>query len=188
MDFLAANSFLVDVAAGQLRGPDGMVVAASSTDTPNARLFHVLHHADKDISSLLCDFPSILGTSFSNISPKHGFMHEIKTTGPPVFSKARRLDPGKLSAARQEFDKMEAAGIVSRSDSQWSSPLHMVPKKDGSWRPCGDFRRLNLQTIPDRYPIPNLQDFASSLHGCRVFQNSTSLKGIFKCPWHQQIS
>ena len=47
--------------------------------------------------------------------------------------------------------------------------MHMVRKADGSWRPCGDYRRLNLVITVDKYPIPNVQDFTARLHGCRVF-------------------
>ncbi|MFN9907345.1 MAG: hypothetical protein ACK56F_14695 [bacterium] len=64
---------------------------------------------------------------------------------------------------------MESLGIVRRSNSPWSSPLHMVPKPNGSWRPCGDYRRLNAATTPDKYPLPNLQDLSNFLHGSTIF-------------------
>ena len=45
----------------------------------------------------------------------------------------------------------------------------MVRKKDGGWWPCGDYRRLNQCTVPDRYPIPLISDAQFHLRECKVF-------------------
>ena len=94
--------------------------------------------------------------------------HYITTTGPPIHARPRKLDGEKLAVARAEFKKMEDLGIIRRSDSPWASPLHVVPKADGGWRPCGDYRRLNLVTEDDRYPLPHIQDFNGKLAGMKV--------------------
>ncbi|GBN06267.1 Transposon Ty3-I Gag-Pol polyprotein [Araneus ventricosus] len=44
----------------------------------------------------------------------------------------------------------------------------MVPEKD-DWRPCGDYRRLNTQTIPDIFPISHVHDFAHNLFNKKTF-------------------
>ena len=92
----------------------------------------------------------------------------------------------KLAAAKAEFQKMEAAGIIRCSDSPWASPLHMVPKPDGSWRPCGDYRQLNNITRPDRYSLPNIRDFTNNLHGCTVFSKLDLVKGYHQVPMDPQ--
>ena len=102
--------------------------------------------------------------------------HVIETTGRPVFARSCRLDPDKLKTAKQEFCKLELAGIIRRSDSPWASPLHMVKKSDSTWRPCGDYRRLNNITTPDRYPLPNMQDLGHKLASCRVFSHLDLVK------------
>ncbi len=70
---------------------------------------------------------------------------------------------------------MERDGVIQRSTSPWASPLHMVPKKDGSWR-------LNLVTELDVYPLPNMLDFADRLSGCTVFSKIDLQKGYWQVP------
>jgi hypothetical protein len=58
----------------------------------------------------------------------------------------------------------------------------MVRKADDSWRPCGDYRRLNLATQPDKYPGTNIQDLFSRLHGCTIFGKLDLQKGNYQIP------
>jgi hypothetical protein len=69
------------------------------------------------------------------------------------------LEGDKLEATRLEFEAMEREGVIRRSTSPGASPLHMVPKKNGLWRLCGDFRRLNLVTEANVYPLPKYTGF-----------------------------
>jgi hypothetical protein len=68
---------------------------------------------------------------------RHSTVHHIRTVpGPPVTCRPRRLAPDRLAIAKAKFDAMLWEGTARRSESSWSSALHIVPKKDNGWRPC----------------------------------------------------
>jgi len=137
--------------------------------------------------SILKEYPEITQPSNKQRSIKHGTMHFIKTTpGQPEACRPRRLAPDRLKAAKAEFNLLLQEGIIQPSKSPWATPLHMVPKKNNTWRPCGDYRKLNSQTIADSYPVPHIEDFAQSLHQKQVFSTLDLVRAYNQIPMNPQ--
>ena len=62
-----------------------------------------------------------------------------------------------------ELIKLEATGCIEASTSPYASGLVLVRKKDGGLQVCIDYRGINKDTIPDRYPIPHIDDLIDTV-------------------------
>lgn len=186
VDFLSFFNLVVDCRNQRLI--DNITSLSSHASIADCNIYSVkVSTGDTRYHKILKTFPDITRPSGTHISPRHSTVHHIRTTaGPPVSCTPRRLAPDRLNIAKREFQLMLRNGTARPSQSPWASPLHLVPKKDNGWRPCGDYRMLNARTIPDRYPIRHIQDFSHSIAGCKVFSTIDLEKAYQQIPVFQE--
>ena len=105
----------------------------------------------------------------------------------PVVSRERRRSPKDVQTLIDAVKEMEAAGLIQKSDSPWSSQAVLVRKvRDGveldEKRPCWDLRAVNERIISDAHPLPLPEDLFDKLRGCRLFSKLDLTKGFWQIP------
>eukprot|EP00253_Pinus_taeda_P020894 PITA_20894 len=80
------------------------------------------------------------------------------------------MNPNLREIVKEELQKLLNAGFIYPiSDSEWVSPLVIVPKKNGKWRVCVDYRAINKATQKDHFPLPFIDQVLDSLAGRKFF-------------------
>lgn len=108
--------------------------------------------------------------------------HVIRTKDDltPIAQSPYRYSDFKRKIIDGLVEEVLNCGFVRRSNSPWSAPVTIASKKDGTWRLCIDYRKLNAVTSSYRHPIPLVQDLLDRVGQSSIFTTLDAVCGY----WH----
>ncbi|CAD5227230.1 unnamed protein product [Bursaphelenchus xylophilus] len=143
----------------------------------------------RKLQKLLEEFPDVFAKNQYDLGRAKVEPQDIHTTTEvPVFSKPHRVPYQMKNEFDQHIQKLLQSGAMKPSQTPWVSPVVMVRKKDGTLRPCIDFRKLNAVTIPDRFPMPTIEDVLTSVGGCTWYSSLDLASGFWQIPLTENAS
>ncbi|XP_071702891.1 uncharacterized protein [Rutidosis leptorrhynchoides] len=107
----------------------------------------------------------------SNLSPERSISHDIQLVADCSLPNIGMYRTSVLEneEIKKHVEELIIAGVIKPSCSPCGSPVILVPKKDGGWRMCIDYRALNKITIKNRYPLPRIDDLLDQLKHAVIF-------------------
>ena len=139
----------------------------SSTDTTrltntdvlqnlDSKLSHLSESQSQDLEKLLLEFEHL----FPDVPTRTDQIYHDVDVGnaDPLKQHPYRLNPSKQKYLKEEIKYLLENDFFEPSNSSWSSPCILVPKPDGSYRMCTDYRKVNSVTKTDTFPIPWMDD------------------------------
>jgi len=132
------------------------------------------------LKSLLWSYRHVFAVDGGPMGRTSVVKHTIQTEGPPIRQPTRRIPVALQHTVKEEVGKMLQQGVIQPSSSPWSSPIVMVKKKNGAWRFCIDFRKVNSVTHKDAYPLPRIDATLDSLAGSSYFTTLDLASGYWQ--------
>ncbi|HRP36576.1 MAG TPA: reverse transcriptase domain-containing protein [Candidatus Dojkabacteria bacterium] len=141
-------------------------------------------HIKKMLVKFVLQFSGAPNGNTSTLSTKHTIRNFPGTT--PQAVKSRLYTPGQMKEIYTYADKLSLRALIepAKPGNPWRSAIHLAKKKDGTWRFCIDYRKLNKVTLLDAYPLPNIEEMFNYLAGAKFFSKIDLVDGF----WHIKLA
>lgn len=133
------------------------------------------------LEALLSHWTDVFAAHEEDYGQTDAVLHHIPTgTAPPSRERYRPVPPALYQELRQLLSGMLSSDVITESSSPWAAPIVLVKKKDGTWRFCVDYRRLNAVTHKDAFPLPRIEESLTSLKGAAWYSTLDLASGYWQ--------
>eukprot|EP00833_Pecoramyces_ruminatium_P015176 jgi/Orpsp1_1/1189208/evm.model.d7180000070286.1 len=162
---------------------------SNTKETRVEKIIKMIPKLIKDpVTKLFDDYSEVLALKTDDLKPTKLFPHRIvlKPGATPVKQKAYRLSKVQAIALKKELEKLIKNHLIEPSHSPWSSPIVLVLKKNGQYRMCVDYRRVNSLTEKDSYALPLIDDILSYIGKNKVLSTIDLFSGYHQVPMYSE--
>ena len=161
--------------------------------TDEARPVHITKEMTPDnkmaMITLLKEFRDVFAWSYEDmrrLDPQL-YQHQIHLNkdAKPVAQRCYRMNPNYAAKVKEEIDKLLRVGFIRPvKKATWLSPIVVVPKKNGKIRFCVDYRKLNVATVIDAFPLPFMDGVLDAITGHEVYSFLDGFSGYNQVRMH----
>ena len=144
-------------------------------------LHHLSAEQKRDIKKLLLQYEDICKDDPSECTAISHDIQLLQGTR-PIRQNYYRVNPEKRKVMKDEVEYLLKNKLAVPSKSPWASPCLLVPKANGKFRLCTDFRKLNSVTIKDSFPLPRIDDILDAIGSSKFLTQIDMLKGYYQIP------
>ena len=148
------------------------------------KLSHLPSVQRKELAEVITQYREV----FPDVPSKTNLIEHDVDVGDsaPIKQHPYRVSPMKKELLDKEVQYMLENDIIEESQSNWSSPCILVPKHDGGFRFCTDFRKVNDKTKSDSFPIPRIANCIDQIGNAKFVSTFDMLKGYWQVPLTQR--
>ena len=146
----------------------------------NNKLSHLEPSRQEELKQLIHEYEHL----FPDIPTKTDKIYHdvIVEDSKPIKQHPYRMNPLKQKYPQDEVKYLLENDFIEPSQSNYSSPCILVPKSNGTYRMCTDYRKVNSVTKTDSFPIPRIDDCVDKVGNSKYVTKFDLLKGFWQVP------
>ena len=144
-----------------------------------------------ELEKLLWEFKDVFPADLpTELPPERGFEMKLpsKPGTVPPHQAPYRANPEAQKMIQQTLEYLTSHGLIRESLSEYAAPVTLVPKPDGTWRFCTDYRRLNSVTNEARFPLPRMDDCIDQVGHASYFSTIDLRSGYWQMRVHPDVT